>query len=98
MMKTGATPSEGKAEPSSIDHGDNSSNDQGDNLPNGILVPVGDADAMAEAMKKVINDPALARRLGRNALRVRAVYSPEAAFAAWEKYLRSIALRRQGKI
>ena len=98
LMKTGATPSEGKAEPSSIDHGDNSSNDQGDNLPNGILVPVGDADAMAEAMKKVINDPALARRLGRNALRVRAVYSPEAAFAAWEKYLRSIALRRQGKI
>ena len=47
---------------------------------------------MAEAMKKVINDPALAQKLGRNALRVRAVYSPEAAFAAWEKYLRSIAL------
>lgn len=99
LMKTGATAEE-KVEPSPNDHGDSSQNyqdvslpeDKGNLTPNGILVPVGDADAMAEAMKKVINDPALAQKLGWNALRVRAVYSPEAAFAAWEKYLRSIAL------
>jgi glycosyltransferase involved in cell wall biosynthesis len=31
---------------------------------NGLLVPSGDADALAESLSRMIDDPALARRLG----------------------------------
>jgi glycosyltransferase involved in cell wall biosynthesis len=44
---------------------------------NGLLVPVGDAEAMAEAMEKIISDKAFADRIGEKAKAVRADYSLE---------------------
>ncbi|MDU6786002.1 MAG: glycosyltransferase, partial [Veillonella sp.] len=38
---------------------------------NGILVPVGDTQAMYEAMRSVLKDPALAAKLSQNAIKVR---------------------------
>ena len=38
---------------------------------NGILVPVGDTQAMYEAMRIVLKDPALAAKLSREAIKVR---------------------------
>ena len=38
---------------------------------NGILVPVGDTQAMYEAMRSVLKDPALASKLSQNAIKVR---------------------------
>lgn len=41
---------------------------------NGMLVPVGDTQAMYEAMRQVLRDPVLAKKLSHNALKVRDEY------------------------
>ena len=38
---------------------------------NGLLVPVGDVQAMASAMEELIDDPALCERLSREAVRIK---------------------------
>ena len=38
---------------------------------NGILVPVGDTQAMYEAMRSILKDPALADKLSQEAIKVR---------------------------
>ena len=50
---------------------------------NGLLVPVGDADALARAMKEMIEDPALARRLSENAQAVRENYAIDRIKKQW---------------
>ena len=42
---------------------------------NGLLVPVGDEKALAEAMKNVAADPELAKKMSQNARKVREEYS-----------------------
>lgn len=41
----------------------------------GILTPVGDKDAMAEAMIQVANNPEWAEELGKNAVKIKEIYS-----------------------
>ena len=41
------------------------------NGENGLLVPVGDADAMAQAIKRIINDKELSAKLSDNAVKIR---------------------------
>lgn len=50
---------------------------------NGILVPVGDAGALAAAMKELIEDPALAKRLSEKAQAVREEYEVERIIEQW---------------
>ena len=42
---------------------------------NGLLVPVGNAKALAEAMKQLASDPELAEKMSKNARKVREEYS-----------------------
>lgn len=45
------------------------------NEVSGILIPVGDKDALVQAMKRVAGDPKWAEELGRNAVKIKEVYS-----------------------
>ena len=54
---------------------------------NGLLTPVGDAQALARAMKRVAEDPALSRKLSQNAVRLREELSLDAVAERWMKLL-----------
>ena len=54
---------------------------------NGLLTPVGDAQALARAMKRVAEDPALGETLSRNAVRLREELSLEAVAKRWMELL-----------
>ena len=64
---------------------------------NGLLVPVRDEEALASAMRRLIEDPALAERLGAAAQRVQEIYAPARALGAWEEYLSGLADGRTGR-
>ena len=57
---------------------------------NGLLVPVGDEEAMAEAISRLIDDRVLAERLGENARKIREITNADAVFSQWESFLQSI--------
>ena len=57
---------------------------------NGFLVPVDDVGAMAEKLLTLMEDPALAERMGREAGRVQEHFAPERVNAGWEAYLLSV--------
>lgn len=60
-----------------------------DNI-NGIVIPKGDMDAMAEAMKKLIDDHEYAARLGNSASRIKEEVAPDVINRKWEDYFQSI--------
>jgi len=55
---------------------------------NGILVPVGDSDAMCNAMRQVINDPTLAEKLATEAYNVRNDYNITKIAKQWIRIMR----------
>lgn len=54
---------------------------------NGILVPVGDEKALAEAMKKILLNPELEKRLGEEAFLIQDKMEPAKVCRLWEEYL-----------
>ncbi|MFQ8599375.1 MAG: glycosyltransferase [Oscillospiraceae bacterium] len=54
---------------------------------NGLLVPVGDEEAMLAAMTRIADDPAFAERLSANASKVRDELSASHILSRWEKLL-----------
>lgn len=58
---------------------------------NGLLVPVGDTQAMAEAMRQVLANPNLAEELGRNGSALRCQISAETIAARWLELLKRAA-------
>lgn len=54
---------------------------------NGILVPVGDEKALAEAMKKILSNPELEKRLGEEAFLIQDKMAPANVCRLWEEYL-----------
>lgn len=54
---------------------------------NGVLVPVNDAKEMANAIKKVINDPVTAKRMSENAVKIRDRLSIENIAQQWKQLL-----------
>lgn len=54
---------------------------------NGVLVPVDDASAMAEAMARLMGNESECQRLGGMALEVRHRYAPQVVLPLWEKAL-----------
>lgn len=54
-----------------------------DNERRGVLVPVGDAEKMAAAICRFIEDPSFAEEKGRKAMEVRTCYSAEAISKTW---------------
>lgn len=57
---------------------------------NGLLVPIMDENAMAEAICKLIEDKELAERLGKNAAKIAEAANGEAVFESWKHYLESL--------
>ena len=57
------------------------------NGENGILVPVGDADALAGGMLALIENPDRAAELGRKAAKIAEIASTDRVFEAWQDYL-----------
>ena len=64
---------------------------------NGLLVPVGDEDAMAAALTRLIEDPALRERLGRNARKIREIAGTDVIAAQWRDYLEEVIREHEGK-
>ena len=54
---------------------------------NGLLVPVGDENAMAEAMRKILSEEAFAATLGSNARNLQETLAPEKIYGAWETFI-----------
>lgn len=69
-----------------------------ENGVSGLLVPVGDEDAVAAAINRLIEDPALAERLGCNARRTIAERCNTAAICAqWREYIETVIRRAEGR-
>ena len=56
---------------------------------NGILVPVGDAETMAKAMKQLLTDEELWKKYSKNAYRLTEELHPDKVNQEWEEYLLS---------
>lgn len=54
---------------------------------NGILVPVGDVDAMFEGMKKILDDEAFSKKLSENAENIRNSYPVEIIAQKWTEVM-----------
>ena len=57
---------------------------------NGLLVPVADADKMAEAMRKILSDSNFAEKMGKEAMKIAEELAPEKIYGQWEKFVSSI--------
>lgn len=57
---------------------------------NGILVPVGDAYALADAFRRILEDSAFEKRLGENARAVIQKLEPGRVYREWEEYLNKL--------
>lgn len=53
---------------------------------NGILIPVGDENAMKEAMIKILTDEEFADKLGNAATKVQDLYNPDVTNTKWKNY------------
>ena len=57
---------------------------------NGLLVPIGDENAMSEAMSKILSDEALAATLGNNARKLQETLDPDKIYGEWEAFIKEI--------
>lgn len=55
------------------------------NDENGILIPVGDIEALFKAMKKIIEDKKFAEKIGQNAFKIRTQFSADWIATLWIK-------------
>ena len=60
-----------------------------ENGKNGILVPVGDEDDLFNAMVKLLSNSCFAKKLGKNAMKIRDEFSLEKVCIQWYNYLKS---------
>ena len=58
---------------------------------NGVLVPVGDKDAIADAMVEVMSDYTYSEKLASNAHRIVEAMSPGATLKKWESYISDVS-------
>ena len=57
---------------------------------NGLLAPEGDIPALARAMQRAMEDPALLERMSAEALRIREKYTEQTIMAKWENCFKSV--------
>ena len=57
---------------------------------NGLLVPIMNEKALADAICRLIEDPDFAQRLGDNARKIADLTNPEAVFRQWRDYLETL--------
>lgn len=65
---------------------------------NGLLVPVDDADAMAQAILRILRDGQLSETLSRNALRMRQTHDPSAVADLWLRYFEKCLRSRVNEV
>lgn len=58
-----------------------------DNKKNGLLIPVGDKEALADAMKYIIDNPLAAAQMGQEASKVKERFSIQAIAEEWIRYM-----------
>lgn len=58
---------------------------------NGLLVPVGDAEKMTEAIRSILSDLASAKEMGDNARNIQQILSPDNIYGEWEKIIQQTA-------
>ena len=57
---------------------------------NGILVPVGDVDALSQAIRSLLSDPEKREQIGKNASAVCERLAPEKIYGRWEEFTEEI--------
>lgn len=57
---------------------------------NGLLVPVGDAYALADAFRRILEDRDFEKKLGENAMQIARRLSPEKVNQEWEEFLKQL--------
>lgn len=62
---------------------------------NGLLVPVGDVEAMADAIKLILRDTKKAEALGKKAADIRDIANADIVFKQWESFIREIIERNK---
>ena len=60
---------------------------------NGLLVPVGDEEALAAALDRLLSDSAFAEQLGANAREAAKDYAPDKVFCQWKQYIEECIAR-----
>ena len=60
---------------------------------NGLIIPVGDQEALLEAMDKLLGDRVYADRLGREAAKIQQHLAPERVNRLWREYFNEIILK-----
>ena len=61
-----------------------------DGKENGILVPVGDCDKMADAMRTILRDEELWKKYSRNAYKITKSLHPDIVNEKWENFISSV--------
>lgn len=64
---------------------------------NGLLIPVGDEDAMVESINRLIENPEFAEKLGRNAAKISEIAGEKGIFKEWERYLQEVYNRHKNR-
>ncbi len=64
---------------------------------NGLLIPVGDTEALGLALLRLMRDEQLRERLGRAAVRIRDTNAPDVAMKSWEIYLAGLAEKNRNQ-
>lgn len=62
---------------------------------NGILIPVGDVNALAEAMRKIIREEEYARKIGEEARKISIKLNADKIYSQWETYIDSMVMNRK---
>ncbi len=57
---------------------------------NGLLVPVGDEDALANAIRNLLKDTSYASTLGIEASKIRQEVDPQVVFSSWESFMNEV--------
>lgn len=65
-----------------------------DSGKNGILVPVRDVDAMANAMRKLLSDMEYSEQIGKNAADIRTKLSPDRIYGQWESFIQEVVNKK----
>lgn len=66
-----------------------------ENGQNGFLVPINNVDVLAQAIDKVLSDPELANKLGKNAHQICEKLATNKIYAQWESYIMRIAQKNR---
>ena len=61
---------------------------------NGYLIPVGDEEALADRLRRILSDEEGAERMGKQAALLLEEYRPERVNAEWKDYLLGCAARQ----